>query len=77
MKFVVRAVVPVHLSVAVDASDEDEAIECAMGVAYLTGFAGNGGTNKLVGTTEENVSLEPGECALEGDYNFKVEVEKA
>ena len=58
---------PVHFNVEVEAENEDAAIEAAMDYASLTGYAGNGGTRKLVGVSDECVSIEAGECVLEGD----------
>lgn len=52
--------------VAVTIEVEAESAQAAIDLAYeqfdgLTGFCGNGGTDKLVGTTHPNVSLEPHE----------------
>jgi hypothetical protein len=76
MKYVVRCAIPVFLSITVEAEHEEAAIDVAMDSAYLGGFVGNGGTDKLVGTTEENVSLDVGEEVLD-DEPFKIWVEKA
>ena len=50
--------IPVSVTVTVDADTKEDAIE----VAYeefegLTNYAGNGGTDKIIGTSDENVSL--------------------
>ena len=59
MKFRVYGTTTVDVTIEVEAEDEESAIE----VAYqefggLTGYAGNGGTRKLVGTSDRNVSLD-------------------
>lgn len=66
-KFNVQLSMPVHLNIQVEADDEESAIEEAQEHAWLSSYTGNGGTDKLIGTDEACVSIEPGECVLEGD----------
>jgi hypothetical protein len=76
MKYHVRFSMPVHFTVEVESEDEESAMDEAMQLAWLSGYVGNGGRgDKLVGTTEPNVSLDPGECVLEGN-GWKIEVEQ-
>lgn len=63
----VDCAMPVFLSITVEADDEADAIDKAYEHMSLTGFCGNGGTDKLIGTYEPNVSLEPGDSPLEGN----------
>lgn len=67
---------PVFATITVDADNEDEAIEAAMQYASLTGYVGNGGTDKMVGTGDSNVSLEPGDGPIEGG-GFDITAEPA
>ena len=75
-KYEVYVTIPVFAAIKVEAEDSEEAIDKAWGYSGLTGYCGNGGTDKLVGTYEQNVSLEPGDSPLEGPYEFKTEVEE-
>ena len=70
--------VNVRVTVEIDRDDfpdlnddqfNDFLIEEASEYAYLRGYAGNGGNDKLVGTANENVSLDPWEFHLEGKSN--------
>jgi len=59
-KFRVYGVVPVSVCIEVEADDEDSAITAAYEqFDGLTGYCGNGGSDKLVGTTQSEVSIEP------------------
>lgn len=75
-KFVVNCAIPVHMNIEVEAEDGDAAIEAAYEYMGLTGYAGNGGCNKLVGTAESNVSIEAGDQPLEGN-GWEITVEPA
>ena len=51
--------VPVNVTVTVDAETADDAIDKAYEeFGGLTNYAGNGGMDKIVGTSERNVSLD-------------------
>ena len=77
MKYFVRAVVPAFLTVEVEAEDKESAIELALDDMSLCNFAGNGGTDKIIGTTSENVSIEAGDMPLDGEIKFDIEAEEA
>lgn len=66
-KYNVNFSMPVYFNVEIEAESEDSAIEEAMQYAYLTSYAGNGGSGKLVGVDETCVNIEPGDAVLEGD----------
>ena len=75
-KYRVTASIPVFVSVKnIDAADEEDAIEKAYEHLSLTSYAGNGGTNKLVGVSGEDVSVEAGEYLIECD-GYEIEVEE-
>jgi len=58
-KYRVYGSVSVSVSIEVEAADKDAAIEAAYGnFGGLTNYAGNGGTDKLVGVYEDEVSIE-------------------
>ncbi len=59
--------IPVHLTITVQAESDADAIERALEYAALDIYVGNGGSDKLVGTGESCVSIEPGDSVLEGD----------
>lgn len=62
MKYTVYGTTTISVMVEVEADDEESAIDAAYNeFDGLTGYAGNGGTGKLVGTSNRNVSLDPGE----------------
>ena len=66
MKWNVYGSVNVWVTVEVEADSEQEAIENAeREFGALTGYAGNGGSGKLVGTSESNVSLDVGDSCGE------------
>lgn len=72
-KYEVTVPFPVFVTVKVEAESRDDAIEEAISDAQLTAFAGNGGTDKLVGVYSG--SIEIGECPLE-DAPFSIDVEE-
>lgn len=47
--------------VDVEAEDINDAIDAAYDEVYLTGYVGNGGSDKLIGVTRENHTIEAGE----------------
>jgi hypothetical protein len=60
MKFRVYGTTVVNVTIEVEADNEAAAIEAAyQEFGGLTGYAGNGGMGKLVGTSDQNVSLDP------------------
>lgn len=60
MKFRVYGTIAISVTVEIEAEDADEAIERAYEeFGGLTGYAGNGGPGKLVGTSQRNVTLDP------------------
>lgn len=72
MKFRVYGEVSVGVVMEVEADSADEAIDIAHSdFIGLTGYAGNGGTGKLIGTTQQNVRLE-----ADGEVEFH-EAERA
>jgi hypothetical protein len=59
MRYKVFGQVTVDVYIEVEADSEDDAIKTAYGQRpYLTGFAGNGGTGKLIGVSRGNESVE-------------------
>jgi len=75
-KYEVRCVMPVFMTIEVEAEDEDDAIEVAWDYMSLSSFAGNGATHgKLIGTTSSNVTLEAGDYPVEDEFH-KIEVEE-
>lgn len=64
MKYEVYGTIKVHVTFTVDAENEESAIEKAMDECDgLTAYAGNGGMDKIVGTSDSRVSL-----AVEDEY---------
>lgn len=60
MKYSVHGTTTVSVTVEVEADDEESAIEAAYDeFSGLTSYAGNGGHNKLVGTSSRNVFIFP------------------
>ena len=60
MKFKVLGTQSVSVYIEVEADDEESAIDAAYNIfGGLTGYVGNGGTGKLVGTSLREVDLEP------------------
>lgn len=43
----------------IDAEDEEEAKALALGQIEINSYCGNGGCDKLIGVSEEDVSIEP------------------
>lgn len=80
-KYNVTATIPVFITVTVEADSKEDALDQAYDEGlYLSGYCGNGGSDKLVGTSGSNVSVEAGEIPLEGEFtgkeSFKIEVKK-
>ena len=62
MKFNVYGTVYVAVTVTVEADNADDAIDKAYDeCSGLSGYVGNGGSDKLVGTNNSSVSLDAGE----------------
>jgi hypothetical protein len=58
-KFIVLGTVPISVSITVEADDKESAIKAAYrDFEGLSGYAGNGGSDKLIGTYQQEVSLE-------------------
>jgi hypothetical protein len=57
-KYLVRVPYVVWLNIEVDANDSEEAQDKACGDFGLSGYCGNGGSNKLVGVHGEHLSVE-------------------
>lgn len=70
-KYLVTVPYTVFLDVEVFADNEREAEEFATEVAYVTNYCGNGGSNRLVGPVEDNVTIYPGYI----DANVEMHVE--
>jgi hypothetical protein len=66
---------PVFVTVKVEAEDNESAIDEAFQYAGLTGYCGNGGSDKLVGVYGSNISVEAGDTPIEG-CGFEIEVEE-
>jgi len=65
-KYRVTVTFPVFVTCEVEAENEDEAREEGSFLPSLTSYVGNGGCNKLVGPTDSEMSIEPGDIPLEG-----------
>lgn len=62
MKFKVYGMEVVRVTIIVEADSEEEAIDKAYEeYCGLQGYVGNGGSNKLIGTSQSEVSLEAGD----------------
>lgn len=72
MKYKVTVPYAIFVTVEVEADSVEEAEDEAFDHIYVCGYAGNGGTDKLIGVTEG--SIEVGEVALE-DNGFSIQVE--
>lgn len=60
-KYNVMGSVPVFITIEVEADSAEGAIEVAYNeFECLSGYCGNGGIDKLVGTTQQEVSLDAG-----------------
>lgn len=58
-KWKVTGKVTVYVTAIVDADDEDEAFDAAADeIEMLESYCGNGGTDKLIGVSSENLSVE-------------------
>lgn len=73
MKFCVTVPYAVFVTIEVDADSREEAEEQAINEIYVTGYCGNGGTDKLIGVTEG--SIEFGDTPLE-DGGFSIDVKE-
>lgn len=62
-KYKITYTVPVEVEIIVDANTEKEAISDSEMYVELDSYIGNGGYNKIIGTSEENVKVFP-----EGGY---------
>ena len=65
-----------HVTVEVEADNEEDAEDKAFDDGYISSFAGNGGMDKLIGVSGSNVSIEAGEESIEGVDGFSIEVEE-
>jgi hypothetical protein len=75
-KYEVNCVMPVFMTITVEADNEEDAIDKASDDMYLNGYCGNGARyGRLVGHSRENVCIEAGECVIEDEF-FKIEVEE-
>jgi hypothetical protein len=74
MKYLVTMPFACFVYVEVEADNEDEAIDSAYDEAHISGYCGNGGSNKLIGVSGENISIEAGETPLEnGGFSIRAE----
>ena len=60
--------------VDVEADSEEDAIYKAIEASGLSSYAGNGGSNKLIGTRMQNVSLEPADESYEGPNGLEAHI---
>jgi hypothetical protein len=60
-KFIVPFTVICTVYVTVEAETKEEAIDIATDEVYLSSYVGNGGSDKLIGVSDENHSIEAGE----------------
>lgn len=67
---------PVWVSVVVEADTPEEAEEVALGEVYLDQYAGNGGTDKIIGVRNSNMSVEAGECPIENCDGFPIDTQE-
>lgn len=74
-QYIVRVPYVVWASITVEAEDSDAAIEQAVEHTTLGGYVGNGGYNKLCGTSHPDVSVQACDEALD-DERIKIEVER-
>lgn len=61
MKWRVPFEVKCTVWVEVEAGSKADAMDIAEHDVYLEGYVGNGGDNKLMGVSDSNMSVEPGE----------------
>jgi len=65
------------VAVNVEAENKDDAIDLAEEDAGITGFCGNGGSDKLIGVYGENVSISASEEPIDGfPVKLQIEVEE-
>ncbi len=78
MKYRVDMVYALNVTVEIEADDKDDAVELAIDKAYITAYAGNGGSSgKLVGTSDPDVYVEAGDCPFEGEVGkFEISCEE-
>lgn len=74
-KYKITIPFPVFVSIEVEAEDEETAEEAAFAEAYIDSYAGNGGSDKLIGVSGSNVSIEAGETPIE-EKPFSIEIEE-
>mgnify|MGYP000395061646 CR=1 FL=1 len=68
-----------YVTVEVEASDAEQAESLAFDYSQPTGFAGNGGSDRLIGVGNYDnvkVSIEAGEGSIEGGFTKAIEVDK-
>ena len=71
----VTGMIPVFITISnIDAESEEDAIDQAVDEMNLSGYAGNGGSSKLVGVSGPNVTIEAGE--LYESETFEIEAHK-
>lgn len=75
-KYLVSIPYCVWVSVEVEADSKEDAIDAAYEDGHVGGYAGNGGTGKLIGVTGENVSISTPDDSLDGVCGFECEVEE-
>lgn len=75
MKYRVTIPFACFVSVEVEAENAEAAEEIAFEDAYPSGYAGNGGTDKLIGVRGSNVSIEAGEEPIDDIDGFSIDVE--
>ena len=74
-KYEVNCVMPVFMTITVEADNEEDAIDKAFEHVDLKDYAGNGAMfGKLIGTEERNVTLEAGIEPIDDEF-YKIEVE--
>ena len=64
------------VTVEVEADNKEDAEDKANDEVYIGSYAGNGGSNKLIGVSEPNMSIEVNEESIEGVDVFSIEVEE-
>ena len=74
-KYIVRIPYCVWQNIELEADSAGQAEELAWDHAGLSAFCGNGGTNKLVGVSGENNSVEVCDDPLDGE-GLSIEVEE-
>lgn len=64
-KFLVRVPYCVWVNVKVEAGDTEEAERLAYSMAGLSAYCGNGGSDKLIGVSDSNASVEACDVPLD------------